>query len=209
MESGKKPVRKVLVEGDAGIGKTTLCISVSEDWAEEEIFQQFELVLHLPLRMKEVASACSLTELLKLFHSSSKLCDSLASNLEEEEGKSVLMIADGWDELSESKRQEGSFLYQLFFQRFPFMSVVVTSRPSASAPLHELPCIDRFVEVRGFSKEHIGKYIQSEFESDQEKAGRLIEQLEDNPLVESVCSVPLNCAIVTCGALLRSSFPPP
>jgi Ran GTPase-activating protein (RanGAP) involved in mRNA processing and transport len=76
------------------------------------------------------------------------------------------------------------------------MSVVVTSRPSASAPLHELPDIDRFVEVCGFSKEHIAEYIQSEFTSDQGKADRLREQLEYNPLVESVCSVPLNCAIV-------------
>ena len=196
VESGKRPVRKVLVEGDAGIGKTTLCISVSEDWANGKLFQQFELVLLLPLRMKAVASAGSLPELLKLLHPSPRLCESVARYLEDEEGESVLVIADGWDELSESERQEGSFLYQLLFgQGFCLMSVVVTSRPSASAPLRELPDIDRFVEVRGFSKEHIVEYIQSEFASDQEKAGRLLEQLESNPLLESVCSVPLNCAI--------------
>ena len=195
-EEPVRKVRKVLVEGDAGIGKTTLCISVSEDWANGKLFQQFELVLHLPLRMKVVASAGSLPELLKLLHPSPRLCESIARYLEEEEGESVLIIADGWDELSESERQEGSFLYRLLFQEFPLISIVVTSRPSASAPLHQLPCIDRFVEVCGFSKEHIVEYIQSEFARDQEKAGRLLEQLEDNPLVESVCSVPLNCAIV-------------
>ena len=48
----------------------------------------------------------------------------------------------------------------------------------------------------GFSKEHIVEYIQSEFASDQEKASRLLEQLVNNPLVESVCSIPLNCAII-------------
>ena len=196
VESGKRPVRKVLVEGDAGIGKTTLCISISEDWANGELFQQFELVLHLPLRMKVVASAGSLSKLLKLLHPSPRLCESVASYLEEGEGESVLIIADGWDELSEFERQEETFLYRLLFQEFPLMSVVVTSRPSASAPLHQLPCIDQFVEVRGFSKEHIVEYIRSEFASDQEMAGHLLEQLEDNPLVESVCSVPLNCAIV-------------
>ena len=197
VESGKRRVRKVLVEGDAGIGKTTLCIAVSEDWANGKLFQQFELVLLLPLRMKAVASAGSLPELLKLLHSDSSNCESVARYLQKEEGKSVLIIADGWDELGESQRQEGSFLYQfLFGPRFCLMSVVVTSRPSASAPLRELPDIDRFVEVRGFSKEHIVEYIQSEFTSDQGKADRLREQLEGNPLVESVCSVPLNCAIV-------------
>ena len=76
------------------------------------------------------------------------------------------------------------------------MSVILTSRPSASAPLHQLPCIDRFIEVRGFNKENIKEYVQCEFISDQEKTDRLLEQLESNPLVESVCSVPLSCAIV-------------
>ena len=195
--SGKRRVRKVLVEGDAGIGKTTLCIAVSEDWANGKLFQQFELVLLLPLRMKALASAGSLPELLKLLHPSPRLCDSVARYLEDKEGESVLIIADGWDELGESERQDGSFLYQfLFSPRFCLMSVVVTFRPSASAPLRELPDVDRFVEVRGFSKEHIVEYIQSEFTSDQGKADRLREQLEGNPLVESVCSVPLNCAIV-------------
>ena len=196
VKSGKRRVRKVLVEGDAGIGKTTLCIAVSEDWAKEKLFQQFELVLLLPLRMKAVASAVSLLELLKLLHSDPSDCESVAKYLQKDGGESVLIIADGWDELGESERQKKSFLHQfLFGYRFCLMSVVVTSRPSASAPLHQLPDIDRFVEVRGFSKEHIVEYIQSELTSDQGKADRLREQLEDNPLVECVCSVPLNCAI--------------
>ena len=197
VESGKRRVRKVLVEGDAGIGKTTLCIAVSEDWANGKLFQQFEFVLLVPLRMTAVASAGSLPELLELLHPSPRLCDSVARYIEDENGENVLIIADGWDELGEAERQKGSFLYKfLYGHRFCLMSVVVTSRPSASAPLCELPDIDRFVEVCGFSKEHIVEYIQSEFISDQGKADRLREQLEGNPLVESVCSVPLNCAIV-------------
>ena len=196
VESGKRTVRKVLVEGDAGIGKTTLCVAASEDWANRKLFQQFELVLHLPLRMKAVALAGTLPKLFQLLHSYEDVCDSVASFLKKTEGKSVLLIADGWDELSEAERQSDSFLYQLLFEMFPFISVIVTSRPSASASFHRLSYIDRFVEVQRFSKDHIVEYIQSEFASDQEKAGRLLEQLEYNPLIESVCSVPLNCAIV-------------
>ena len=195
-EGGKERVRKVLVEGDAGMGKTTLTISLSEDWARGELFQEFELVLLLSLRHKEVASAGSLRELLKLFHSSQRVSESVASYLEEEEAENVLIIADGWDELGESERREESFLYQFLFDIFPLMTVVMTSRPFASAPLHNVPCIDRFVQVSGFSKDDIKEYIQSEFSSDQKKARRLLEQLEHNPLIESTCSVPLNCAIV-------------
>ena len=64
VESEKdEPVRKVLVEGGAGIGKTTLTISLSEDWTYDKLFQEFELVLLLPLRHKKVASAGSLSYL--------------------------------------------------------------------------------------------------------------------------------------------------
>ena len=87
-------------------------------------------------------------------------------------------------------------MHQILFQKFPLMSLLVTSRPSASAPLHRLPQIDWVVEVHGFSKSIIVKYIQSEFVNDQEKACHLLEQLENNPLIESVCSIPVNCAIV-------------
>ena len=197
VESRKRRVRKVLIEGDAGIGKTTLCISVSEDWANGKLFQQFELLLLLPLRHNEIVAAGSLTELLRLLHPSKKLCASVADSLEENEGRKVLIIADGWDELSEVKRQKDSFLHRLIFGKLlPFVSVLLTSRPFASAPLHRLPSIDRYVEVCGFSKDNIKEYIQAEFYGDQEKADRLLWQLDTNPLIESVSSVPLNCAIV-------------
>ena len=195
-ESGESVI-KVLVEGDAGIGKTTLCIAVSEDWANGKLFQQFELVLLLPLRMKTVTSAGSLSGLLQSLYGCDDECDPVANFVKKSKGKGVLIIADGWDELSESERQEGSFLHELLFsQAFFLMSVVVTSRPSASTSLRKRLDINRFVKVRGFSKEHIVEYIQSEFVSDQGKGVHLLEQLENNPLVESICSVPLNCAII-------------
>ena len=193
---GKKRVRRMLVEGDAGIGKTTFSVSISEDWASGKLFQQFELVLLLPLRLKQVALAGSLGELLKLLHSNDKNCNAVANYLDEEEGKNVLIIADGWDELCETKQVEDSFLYNLLFHTFSFLSVIVTSRPSGSAQLHRVPYIDRFVEIHGFDKEHIKEYIQSEFSDNQAKAEHLIRQLESNPLIESVCSIPLSCAIV-------------
>ena len=196
VESGKKPVRKILVEGDAGIGKTTLCTALSEEWANESIFQEFELLLLLPLREKIIASANSFLDLLNLLHPKREVCHLVNEYFEEDEGK-ILIIADGWDELGKEKREEGSFLYNfLFGELYNSVSTLVTSRPSASASLRNLPCIDRFAEVRGFNKEHIVEYINSEFSKDQEMASNLLEKLENNPLVESICSVPLNCAII-------------
>ena len=198
VEEGKKPVRKVLVEGNGGMGKTTLCTMLSEGWAEDKMLTQFDCVLLLPLREQSVVQAESLPGLFKLLHSSENIRTSVVSELEESEGEKVLIIADGWDELEESKRSEKSFLYKLFFgDVLPFASVLLTSRPSASALLHSLPSVDRLVEVVGFNQEDIKQYIESEFEKCPEKAPGLIEQLDNNPLIQNVCTVPLNCAI-TC-----------
>lgn len=58
-ENRKKSVTKVLVEGDAGIGKTILSVLLAEDWSCGELFKVYELLLLLPLRDKKVASAGS------------------------------------------------------------------------------------------------------------------------------------------------------
>ena len=142
VESGKRPIRKVLVDGDAGMGKTTFCTAVSEKWAKGEILNEFELLLLLPLREQEVASAGCLIELLKFLHPSNKICDLVKEYIEEGKGK-FLVIADGWDELNEENRKKGSFLYKVLFSpKYHSMSTLVTSRPSASAPLHVGNCID-------------------------------------------------------------------
>ena len=197
VEGKKKSVRKVLVEGDAGIGKTTLCTTISEDWANDKLFQQFELLLLLPLREREVAKASSLLELLNLFHPSENLCTSVAHFIEEEDGENTLIVADGWDELGVPKRNKDTFLYKLLFGKiFPFMSVVVTSRYSASTSLHNLPHIDRFIEIRGFNKENITDFIESEFANDRVVGRNLLKKLENSALIGSVCSVPLCCIII-------------
>ena len=197
VEKGKKPVRKLIVEGNAGVGKTTLCTMLTEEWAEGKIFTNFNCVLLLPLRERSVSTATTLPQLFKLFHSSERIRTSVIEELEEREGEGVLIIADGWDELDQENRSDSSFLFTfLFGNTFPFLSILLTSRPSASADLHDLPTVNRLVEVVGFNEENVKQYIESEFEECPEKASSLIEQLENNPVIQSVCSVPLNCAII-------------
>ena len=197
VEEGKKPVRKLIVEGNAGIGKTTLCTMLTEEWANGKILEQFDCVLLLPLRERLVSTATTLPQLFKLLHSSENTITAVMEELEEREGEGVLIIADGWDELDQQNQATDSFLYCLLFgDLLPFASSLLTSRPTASAPFHDLPTMDRFVEVVGFNEENVKQYIKSEFEKCPEKASSLIQQLESNPLISSVCSAPLNCAII-------------
>ena len=177
VEEGKKPVRNLIVEGNAGIGKTTLCTMLTEKWANGGILTQFDCVLLLPLRERSVSTATTLPQLFKLLHSSERIRTSVIEELEEREGEGVLIIADGWDELEQENRSDQSFLHNLLFG--DFVSVLLTSRPSASTSLHDFPTVDRLVEVVGFNEENVKQYIESEFEKCPEKASSLIEQLEN------------------------------
>ena len=193
----KKPVRKLLIEGNAGMGKTTLCTMLAEGWADGKILTQFDCVILLPLRKKSVSTATNLPELIKLLHIDSDICQLVSKELTKKDGEGFLFIADGWDELDSATRKEGSFLYDLLIgDALQESAILLTSRPSASASIRSHASVDRLVEVVGFNEENIEQYIKSNFGNCPESGSALIEQLENNPVIQNVCSVPLNCAIV-------------
>jgi len=47
---GKNPVKRVLVEGAPGIGKTMLACYLCAEWAKGRILQEYDCVLFVPLR---------------------------------------------------------------------------------------------------------------------------------------------------------------
>ena len=109
---------RILVVGEAGIGKTTLCASIAEDWANRELFQEFLMVFLLPLNQRGVASAQNLLELFKNLKFDDEVCSIAATYLMANKKENILMIADGWDELSVSDNSTESFLYRLLFDDF-------------------------------------------------------------------------------------------
>ena len=193
IQIGEKPVR-ILVEGGPGIGKTALCMLLFKGWENGVFFQKFELLLLLPLHQAKIAKARSLPELIcVLFPSHSH---EITSYIIQTRGEKVLIIADGLNKLAETF-QKGSFLHNLLLGGLLSQaSVLITSRPSTSAPLHKLSCVDDFLEVYGFDCSTIHQYIRAKFDNDQQKAISLLEQLESNPIIEQICKIPLNCAVV-------------
>ena len=198
--TGKKLDRKVLlVEGEAGIGKTALCASIAKDWASGELFQEFMIVLLLPLYQRKVAVAYSLPKMLsELYSLDEKKCHIVASYLRRSRKQNVLIIADGLYEMGQSGHCEDSFLHKLLFGNLlpsSSVTVMVTSRPDC-VHFNTLKNISRFVSVKGFSIQTAQSCIQSEFNNHANKASYLVEQLDNNPLLRSMCSVPLNLAMI-------------
>ena len=193
--------KKILIQGEAAVGKTMLCLSIVKDWATGKLFQEFQIVLFLPLSSRNIASASSLSELLNVLYTdfSADTCTKLASYCKKNGEHNVLIIADGWEDLQASQCQTGSFLCSLLFSNeiIPTSSstVLITSRPGCIQK-SILQLVDQFITLTGFDKKIIESLIQSEFEGDFKKIRYLTAQLNDNPLVASMCTIPLNLAIV-------------
>ena len=192
-DTHERKVRKVVVLGEAGAGKSTFCEKLLCDWGEDTgTLSEYQLVFFVPLCKKEVASSKSINDFLS--QSYPELGNSVGKYLEDGEG--CLFILDGWDELPNLQFQDGSIFHDLLSDNcLPFASVIVTSRTTASRDLYKMPSIDRFATLQGFSKVDIESYVESKFITPEQSAP-LLQRFSDNPVLESVCANPLNCVII-------------
>ena len=120
-----------IVEGSPGIGKTTFCLKLAHDWANQSSsaasFPEFELVLLLKCRDIDGDLTEAIMEQLFPKDMSKDAREELLRFLEDiEKQKRVLIILDGLDELAEkSKHYVDDLLHR---KRWAFCYVLATAR---------------------------------------------------------------------------------
>ena len=184
----------ILVEGAPGVGKSTFAWEFCRRWERGEIAQQYDLVLLLRLRDKNISHAKCLKDLI--YHHSEKVREAVVSELESCLGVNVLLIFEGYDELSDECRESSLFLELINGHQLPFATLLITSRPWATCDVRRKfeHRIIQHIEVLGFTKEQITAYIRSVLS--EEEALDLEECLRKQSTVRMCMYIPLNCAIV-------------
>ena len=191
----------ILIEGHPGIGKTTLVKEMRLQWANDQLLTSDKLVLLLMLRDPNVQKITSIEQLVKY----TQLTDCVLSYLQNTNGAGVTLIIDGFDELSTELRQTSFFRKLIEGDVLYNARIVVTSRPSASACLHQ--CVHRRIEVLGFEKSSKEKYVDNVLKDTPECLHKLKAHFQQYPNIDALCYIPLNMAIIVYLCLL-GSLPP-
>uniref|UniRef100_A0A8C4GTZ2 NACHT domain-containing protein n=1 Tax=Dicentrarchus labrax TaxID=13489 RepID=A0A8C4GTZ2_DICLA len=180
-----EPIRTVMTNGVAGIGKTVLTQKFTLDWAEDKANQDIQFTFPFTFRELNVLKEkkYSLVELVHHFFTETKE----ASIFRFEEFQ-VVFIFDGLDEC-----------------RLPldFHNTKILTDPTKSTSVDVLPaaanqippgCVDMVTEVRGFTDPQKEEYFRKRFR-DQEQVSRLISHIETSRSVYIMCHIPVFCWI--------------
>ena len=196
----------VLIRGKAGVGKTTFVKQMSKQWAEKKLWNDIKYLFVVTLRELPQDRKWTLAGLLLGELTLSEEEKTVAINEICKHPEDTMVAIEGLDEFPEYKfsekrggvRNEEVDLNVLISGiissvMLPGAKVLVTSRPTDQLPSE---VCHRVMEIYGFSKENIEKYVDK-FSGGDSKLQLFIRRfLDTNVNIATMCYIPIQCNFV-------------
>ena len=193
----EEKLKLVLIEGQPGIGKSTLAIELVSRWVKQsdENLNRFEIVIFIQLRSEVYHNVNNIEDLL-VFDKKINM-KNLMVEIENKKGADILWILDGLDELPNHLREDSVFIQLIKGKILVKSTVIVTSRHNATSGLHHGLDSNRtkHIIIKGFDNTGIHQYATKYF-NNKEMMEAFQIYYEGNPIIESMLRVPLTCNIV-------------
>ena len=197
LEEGKQSCF-ILFEGAPGIGKSVLLKEIHYKWANNELLLKCHLILLVCLRDPSLQQIQSVDDLLQLFCMGDKhvteTVSACAQYLSANDGRSLTLLLDGYDEYPEQLRESSLIANILKRQVLPLCGLVVSSRPHASEHLRKQATIR--VDILGFTETEREHYIKQALPDQLHKIKELTQYLQQQPSVDSICFIPFNMVVL-------------
>ena len=217
LQHGKEPIadysrvmqaasggKLVLLEGPPGSGKSTVSRQLSRDWAVCVLGTEFELAILVPLRELRKKEKVELEDLLRVAYWT--LPDGVVKYIEEVDGKGVLFILDGYDEIKSQTEGVPTVIEKLLHRSYlQHSSVIVTSRGIAAKNLYDHAKkhlgkqIDKRFVIQGLRKDQIPvfvRYYLGDSKANVTEVQSILDRLDADPRLTAACSNTLALSIV-------------
>lgn len=202
-----KPVRTVLTQGVAGIGKTLMTQKATLDWAEGKCYKDVQFMLPMPFRELNLVKDKEFSLVELIHHFFVRIKEAGICNFEDFQ---VLFIFDGLDEcrlhldfqnneiLTDVKQPAPVDVLLTNLIRgnlLPTAHLWITTRPAAGAQIPP-ECVDRVTEIRGFTDQQKEEYFRLRFK-DEQQANRIISHVKASQSLSVMCHIPIFCWITS------------
>ena len=205
--------KRLMVQGEAGSGKTTLCAKIVLDWIKEHRFEEFTMVLVVPLRESD---NCTIGEIAKGYlRKNNPATVSQLNRYILGSQENVFILFDGLDEFkyevsrpSDTKQEaDTDTQYEnmrpgdiIKSEQLETCPVLVTTRPWKAATIRWEEKVRKaytFVRLDGFSQSNLSNYVLKYFQDDEERGNELIQFMEENDVIkENMAPYPIYAAML-------------
>ncbi len=183
--------KRILIQGRAGIGKTTLCKKLVHAYHQNQLWQnRFDSVVWVPLRQLKTLQIYNLEELLckHYFVSAGSYKAQVLAQSVLDHQDTTLFILDGLDEVVSELNDKNHPLSRFLNELLNKPQILITSRP---AGVHSTQCgvLDLELETVGFSPNDVQVYIQK-FVPESNQAA-IQEFINRTPLIQDLVNIPI------------------
>ncbi|EXK95469.1 hypothetical protein FOQG_04037 [Fusarium oxysporum f. sp. raphani 54005] len=190
--AASKHSTRILIRGQAGVGKTTFCKKAVHDFVQNQVWKQhFDRILWVRLRNLLSRNGYNLEELFcHEFFSQHPKCSDLAGALRDActdpGGGRTLFLLDGLDEIWHLL-QPGDDLARFVICLLNQPNVLALSRPSVPIRSSIQP-FDLEIEMIGFGTDQVYEYVKH---MEPERHKDIQSFLSSRPLIEDLVRIPI------------------
>lgn len=207
-EKWERFIPKTVIQGRAGIGKSTLLQYLCQRWADCSWANNFHLLFSIQLRLlMAVNYKISLYELLTTHSIYRTTNNPLPYQWLENWDRAILINVDGLDEVGDfSKQMREARAITSMNEKAPPAEIIINLLRGNLLPSSHIICatrtfdglynlrIIRDLEVMGLTQDNVLNFMKKNL--DAEKAERSLQHFKNSPVLLSMCAITYYCSVI-------------